>query len=35
MEHFVEEENLEAFGAYYVYDLDPSKNQYAIGVMGN
>jgi DNA-directed RNA polymerase alpha subunit len=35
MEVFVEEESLEAFGAYYIYDYDKSKNYYAVGVFGN
>jgi len=30
-----EEEHMEAFASYYVYDMDASTNSYSIGVYGN
>lgn len=35
MELALEETETEAFGAYYVYDMDTTKNTYSIGVYGN
>ena len=35
MEKFVEEQEKEAFAAYYIYNIDTTTNYYAIGVYGN
>lgn len=34
-EEFVEEEDKEAFAAFYIYDFDSNANSYSIGIYGN